>query len=148
MSTVSGVVGWVGQNKFGKYSIKLEGNDNWYNSNYEIKASKGDTVEFDDGGKKYCSKLRVISSGGKGSTTTTKASSGRGVFPVPALDGSRAIIRQNAVTNANAFFTNNEVKYSVEDLIDVAKEIEAYTSGDMDAEAAHSKMADAFEPAE
>lgn len=146
MSTVSGVVGWVGQNKYGKYSIKLEENENWYNSNYEIKANKGDTVEFDDGGKKYCSKLRVVSSGGKGSTTVTPIkSSGRGVFPVPALDGSRAILRQNAVTNANTILGNTRESYTLEALLETARSIEAYTSGDLDADAAAAKMKESFE---
>lgn len=153
MSMVTGTVGWVGQNKFGKYSIKLDGNETWYNSNYEIKAQKGDVVEFDDGGKKYCQKLKVINSSGAGYAPPTgkpasQASGRMGPFPIPAKDGQRSIIRQNAVTNANALLGNHGEPYTVEDLLQVASEIEKYTSGDLDVEKATARASLAFEPEE
>lgn len=155
MSTVTGVVGWCGKNKFGKYSIKLEGNETWYGSQYEIKASKGDTVEFDDGDKKYCNKLKVLSGGPTeaptgGSNVTRGNFNSKGVFPIPATDGQRSIIRQNAVTNANTFLQNNgsgaKKAYTVDDLLDVARQIESYTSGAGDVELSKQRVNDAFDP--
>lgn len=131
-------------NKFDKYSILVDGN--WYSSKFEIKAERGDTVEFDSGGegKKYCSKLKITaagSGGGASASPRTTTSYSKGVFPVPLLDGSRAIIRQNAVTNANAFFANNKGEYTVNELIDLAREIEAYTTGDVEASRVAEKVA-------
>ena len=129
MAKVTGQVGWVGKNKFGKYSIKLEDNDIWYNSNYEIKASKGDTVEFDDGGKKYCSKLRVIGSGGSSSSGGGSASNS---------DKERSLIRQNALRHAGVI-VSNAIDCGIEDLnteliadrtLELARRFEAYSSGE------------------
>jgi len=139
-------------NKFDKHSILVDGN--WYSSKFEIKAERGDVVEFDNGGegKKYCSKLKVVSKG-SGAPSGTAMSSGtakpaysRGAFPVPQLDGSRAIIRQNAVTNANTFLGNAKGEHTVTDLIDLARKIEAYTSGDVEAEAVKAKISAGFDP--
>lgn len=137
-------------NKFDKWSILVDGN--WYSSKYEIKANKGDEVEFDDGGKKYCQKLKVVSSGSVGAATpfTGKPAptGGKGVFPIPARDGQRSIVRQNAVTNANTLLGNVGAPYTVDDLIEVAREIEAYTTGDLDDMAAKARMESGFNPEE
>ena len=130
MSKVTGTVGWVGKNKFGKYSLKLEESSIWYNSNYEIKANKGDRVEFDDGGKQYCQKLKVV-----GSTATGLGS------PAKGTDNSfkeRSIIRQNALRHASVIISNCVGKNTDEELTDrvlaMAKRFEAYASGDLDKE--------------
>jgi len=67
----------------------------------------------------------------------------RGAFPVPPLDGTRSIIRQNAVTNANKF--HEVVGYdntadSITELLETAARIEAYTSGDDVAAAAEALL--------
>jgi hypothetical protein len=76
----------------------------------------------------------------------------RGAFPVPALDGSRSIIRQNALTQANAcvgHYLHHGLQlvsdeHSVEDLarkvIEVARIFEAYSAGDLDAKEAEAAM--------
>jgi hypothetical protein len=148
MSTVNGVVKAKSANKFG-FGIMV--NDKWYNSKYEINVEKGDEVEFDDGGKSYVRDIKVTKgSGGSavtaGSTMASKGSGGtgyaRGAFPIPANDGSRAIVRQNSITNAVALFNHLEHdKFElskVEDLaysvINIARIFEKYSSGDLDAE--------------
>ena len=53
------------------------------------------------------------------------------------LDRERAIIRQNALTNAVNFHASRayeEKELQVEDVIETAKLFEAYTSGDADKE--------------
>ena len=149
MSTVNGVVKAKSANKFG-FGIMV--NDKWYNSKYEINVEKGDEVEFDDGGKSYVRDIKVTKgSGGSavttGSTMASKGSSGtgyaRGAFPIPANDGSRAIVRQNSITNAVALYTHvvGEVATKPEELeniayavINIARIFEKYSSGDLDAE--------------
>ena len=148
MSTVNGVVKAKSANKFG-FGIMV--NDKWYNSKYEINVEKGDEVEFDDGGKSYVRDIKVTKGGGGatatgGSTMASKGSGGtgyaRGAFPIPANDGSRAIVRQNSITNAVALLVGLGLKFSDgEDMkeyaytiINIAREFEKYSSGDLDAE--------------
>ena len=144
MSNVNGVVEWAGNNKFGGFSIRVDGN--FYNSKYEIKCNVGDTVEFDAGTSgKYCNKLRVLSSSGEAPSAAPakKAHSpggSRGVFPIPKTDGQRSIIRQNALARAvEVIALMPEGMESREDIaaeaIRLAMEIERYTTGDLDAEA-------------
>lgn len=63
------------------------------------------------------------------------------VFPIPALHGDRAIIRQNALTNAREAIV---AKYSIDDspfpsnenlakeIIELASQFESWTAGDID----------------
>jgi hypothetical protein len=149
MSTVAGVVKAKSANKFG-FGIMV--NDKWYNSKSEITCGKGDEVEFDDGGKAYVRDLKVTKTGGgvsagTGSSMASKGPSGtgyaRGVFPLPANDGSRSIVRQNSITNAVALYTSvvGDVASKTKDLedmaysvINIARVFEKYSSGDIDAE--------------
>lgn len=139
MSIVTGNVKASSQTKFG-YGILV--NDKWYNSKYEIKASKGDEVEFDDGGKNYIKGLKVVGSSPVAAAPSVKASGGfsRGTFPIPAKDGQRSIIRQNSVTNAVNLYTaimataKFDVGNAVSDVLLMAREFEQYSSGDLDAE--------------
>ena len=147
MSTVTGVVKAKSANKFG-FGIMV--NDKWYNSKFEINVEKGDEVEFDDGGKSYVRDIKVTKGGGGssvtgGSTMASKGSSGtgyaRGTFPIPSNDGSRAIVRQNSITNAVTLISGlvtvdditkmEEVAYAV---INIARIFEKYSAGDIDAE--------------
>ena len=57
-------------------------------------------------------------------------------FPMDAFAPKRSINRQNALTNAVAYANEREDHMSVEDIIQVARQFEAYTTGDMDVEEA------------
>lgn len=150
--------------KFDKHAIVVDGGTGlgelWYSSKFDINCQIGDMVEFDSGpeGKKWCSKLKVLSSGNPvkdkegnirapsaGARSPAKATGGgssRG-FGEPKLSTQRSIIRQNAVTNANAFLvaTGNRCT-SIEELVKLAKEIEEYTAGDIEAKAFKAKVAE------
>jgi hypothetical protein len=61
-------------------------------------------------------------------------------FPIPALHGDRAIIRQNSITNATKLFGDmtdftNTPDYSTaaDTIISIARMFEAYSCGDLDA---------------
>jgi hypothetical protein len=145
MAQVSGVVEWAGSNKFGGYSIKVGGA--YFNSKFEIKCKKGDTVEFDSGSTgKYCNKLKVVSSGGGSEAPSNSGGSKpytRSKFPIDVEDGQRSIIRQNALTNARELYiaaaTLNKVKVddpkkAAEVVIEIARIFEGFTAGDIDAQ--------------
>lgn len=141
MAIVTGVVGWCGKNKYGKYSLKLDDNETWYSSQYEINCSKGDNVEFDNGGKKYVNKLKVTTSGGGASYTQPVNPSA----PTGTLSQrDRCIVRQNALTNARSAFdplqltSEYDAETYAQSVIDLAKEFESYTSGDFELIAANA----------
>jgi len=118
-------------NKFDKYSILV--NDTWYSSKFEIKAERGDQVEFDDGGKKFCQKLRVIAPGGGGMT-------GGSVDNKVNTSRDRSIVRQNALSHATTVvidggYKDTTVDATVDTIIEVARKFEAYSSGDEDVKA-------------
>lgn len=138
MSKVSGVVDWAGENKFGGFSIRMDGN--YYNSKFPIKCEVGDSVEFDSGTTgKYCNKLRVVSSGGGGSRPATTGGGRRGSFPIDKADGQRSIIRQNALARAVelvALFPDGieDRDAAAAESVRIAIELERFTAGDLDAE--------------
>lgn len=141
MATVQGVVERKAQNKYG-WGILVDGK--WYNSKYELKCDKDDTVEFEDGGKNYANRLKVVSSGGGGGTAKPSAGGrtySRGKFPIEPDDGQISIIRQNALGAAINYMSaaNMLAGKPADDLptiIDVARSFEEYTSGELDREAA------------
>ena len=73
------------------------------------------------------------------------------VFPIPLLHGDRAIVRQNSVTNAtravHEYITSQVTPYegTLEDyaseILRVARMFEAYSCGDLDAQAAEMMAA-------
>lgn len=71
------------------------------------------------------------------------------IFPVPALSGERAIVRQNSITNATKLVSDLQAKTKGDldvmvlagVIIEVAKRFEAYSCGDDDAEAAEAMAA-------
>jgi len=124
----SGQVAVVTKNRYG-YGMKIEGNDNWFNSKFEIGASKGDFVTFDDGGKNYINGLEKTAGG-----VSTPAGGGGSGNQVPSGGGhdkrQTSIVRQNAITNANAFFANTgNKKYNLGDLVKAAAYIALFTEG-------------------
>ena len=71
------------------------------------------------------------------------------VFPIPLLHGDRAIVRQNSVTNATKAmgdFVSDKDGISIEDyaseILRVARMFEAYSCGDLDAQAAEAMVAE------
>jgi hypothetical protein len=71
------------------------------------------------------------------------------VFPIPLLHGDRAIVRQNSVTNATKAmgdFISDKDGISIEDyaseILRVARMFEAYSCGDLDAQAAEAMVAE------
>lgn len=71
------------------------------------------------------------------------------VFPIPALHGDRAIVRQNSITNATkavADFPDSTDHTATMDayadlIIHVARKFEAYSCGDLDMQAAEAMVA-------
>lgn len=151
MATVTGVVEGV-STKFGKYSILVDGT--WYGTKEEwatVKPNKGDAVSFDNGGAKFF-KNCTITGGGSAPAASASASGSKsyskGSFPVDPEDGSRAILRQNALTNARNLFgelkEGQDMEAAVATIIEMAREFEAFTSGDTERYAAEAKVKDAF----
>jgi hypothetical protein len=70
------------------------------------------------------------------------------VFPIPALHGDRAIVRQNSITNATKavcdFMEGNPESLTeyAQMIIETARMFEAYSCGDLDAAAAEELMTD------
>lgn len=139
MAKVSGVVEVCMTNKFDaqKIALKLEGNETWYGQKREwmdVVPNKGDGVEFDDGGGKYIKYIKVNGTGGGSASAAPKPRSvnsspaGR-TFPVGKSAPERTINRQNALTAAVNYCNEN---HSPEQVIDIARMFEAYTTGDLD----------------
>ena len=119
----TGMVAVVTKNKYG-YGLKLEGNDQWFNSKFEPGCNKGDSVTFDDKDKRYIDGLKVTAS-------APEVSEGSGGSSAGGYDKRQtSIVRQNAITNANTYCALVGLKkISVEELIALAQEIEVYTLG-------------------
>lgn len=72
------------------------------------------------------------------------------VFPIPPLHGDRAIVRQNSITNATKAIADirNMTEFSgtineyASEIIRVARMFEAYSCGDLDAQAAEAMIAE------
>ena len=157
MAQVEGLVqARSGKSKFGTYGMMVD--DKWYNSKFEIKANKGDEVSFDDGEKNYIKGLKILSSSGPatGSSESRSGVSGgksysRGKFPIEQNDGQRSIIRQNSLTNAvNALghagmIEGLKIDDMIVNIINVAREFEAFSAGDLDREA-KAQLDEAFDP--
>lgn len=68
MTQHTGTIEFVSR-KYDKYAVKLEGQDGWYSTKsqyadeWDYQPKKGDEVTFDDGGKKYFSKHKVLKMG-------------------------------------------------------------------------------------
>jgi len=148
MGNVSGVVGAVRKDSRG-----LMIDDVWYSSyNAFSGVARGDTVSFEFVEKGAFKNIKgAIRKEGSGGGTAPAAAGAapkaysRGGFPIDVKDGQRSIIRQNAVTNAREVLSMAMTKDQMEGLgkddltdtvINVARRIEAYTTGDLDIEIA------------
>lgn len=104
---------------------------------------RGDTVTFEsvlDKTGKY-NNIKGVVQKVRGTATSPLAD---GTFKVlkPSLDRERCIIRQNALHNSVLFVGDHVEEPSPERIIEVARIFEAYTSGDMDLEAAKKVVND------
>lgn len=148
---VNGVV--TSKARTGK-SIQVNGN--WYGaySPETLNAvNRGDTVAFQSK-KSKCGRFNNISGAvtvsGEDAAPAAQSSApapqrqygnqGR-TFPVGALAPERTINRQNALTNAVAF-TKDNVEISPQEVIDIARLFEAYTTGDIDQAEAEAALAE------
>lgn len=135
MSIVTGVVEGC-HTKWEKYNILVNGT--WYSTKLEwanCQPAEGDTVNFDDGGKNFMKNCAIITSGGNApASAAPKAAPAKAYsaptagFPMGANDKSRAINRQNALTNA----VNYAKDASPETIISFARYFESYTTGTLD----------------
>ena len=152
--------------KFGKkptYSFK-GADGQWYNMSFKKPTFvKGEEVEFEFESTRYGNNVTTVLSshtGGTGATDTAPSPSvrtpwtgskgfsggGKGVFPIPATDGQRSIIRQNALTNARELYTAYvdmgatavprgiaDMEAAAKNIIHIAKMFEHYAAGDYEA---------------
>jgi len=131
----------------GNFKFKLDGI--WFSNKFKKapELRKGDEidVEFVHNTKfkgQFWKNVRVLHSGGGAPTPSSTGSSRPAGFPVPYTSDKRAIIRQNALTNAvNSLKTNEPMQVAEYDnkefselVIRLAMKFEAYTSGDLDNE--------------
>jgi hypothetical protein len=172
MTMMTGIVEAVStkdvNTKFGlkpTYSMKVDGN--WVKCGFKTHgASVGDEVEFDGNTGTYGMETKAVnvirrgvgaapSTGVTSSTAPaapTKTYGGGGfkekVFPIPALHGDRAIVRQNALARATDIFIAarggkpfelDESTFSL--VIGFARKFEAYTAGDLDMAQAEAESA-------
>lgn len=156
MATVQGVVGAM-SNKFDKFSIVVD--DVWYSSKFEIPCKAGDTVTFDNGDKKWCRGLKVISagsggaspapSGGGGYAKSAPAAAYKPAFPIGIDTKDRSIVRQNSLAHATSLYNacaGGMGPASEEDamkIVELARIFEDYSSGDGDAADAKAELAKA-----
>ena len=125
MSIITGQVAVVTSNKYG-FGMKIQGRDNWFNSKYEIKAQKGDVVEFEDMDKGYINSLKITGAAAPADTGSSSAPAASGGYDQRQV----SIVRQNSVTNANALLSVRKPKgYTVEELLSTAREIFSYSIG-------------------
>ena len=69
------------------------------------------------------------------------------VFPIPLLHGDRAIVRQNSITNATKAVCDfsgadapDDINVYADVIIEIARKFEAYSCGDLDAQAAEAMV--------
>lgn len=117
-----------------------EGDDITFASNstrYGMEIVEGSVVGGSSAGPRPIPAASPAPSGGRGGYTPPSKP-----FPIPALHGDRAIIRQNSLTNARELYysvtsmeTSDLAQHAAE-IIKLARMFEAYSAGDLDAAAA------------
>jgi hypothetical protein len=134
----------------------------WYNCGFDNPSViKGDEVEFDFESTKYGNKVsfesfKVVKKMDGAAPAAARSYGAKPAggsyqpkpFPIPLLHGDRAIIRQNALTNARELVscgmlkaeTNGDgtidEKTAVATIIRIARQFEAYSAGDVERMAA------------
>lgn len=130
------------------YSFQVDGT--WFKTGFKKgKMNKGDNIQFSYTEGAYGNDVDVGSITVVGADAAPATASApqrapsptygsKGVFPIPPLDGQRAIVRQNALTNARELYTSCQptVLESLEDaayeIIKIARVFESYACGDLD----------------
>jgi hypothetical protein len=171
MTMMTGIVEQVStkdvNTKFGlKPTFSMKVNGTWVKCGFKShNANPGDEVEFDGNTGTYGMETKAVNIIRKGaapvaatatvtsSTTAAPAKSFGGgfkekVFPIPALHGDRAIVRQNALARATDIFIAarggkpfelDESTFTL--VIGFARKFEAYTAGDLDMAEAQAEAA-------
>jgi hypothetical protein len=141
------------------FSVKVDGE--WYSNGFtDPRVSKGDEIAFEFTEGKYGNEFDkgTVMRVGRAEPTTAPAkdvevaapkSAPFRPFPIPALHGDRAIIRQNALSHAtklySSFITPGASVYGVDTMsfqvIELARKFEAYACGDLDMAEAKIKAA-------
>jgi hypothetical protein len=145
------------------YSFKAS-DGNWYKTGFKEEVRVGDCISFDYMPGTYGNEVNVktiVKGAAAPAATPTPAAhkqetkvypiGNKGVFPIPALDGQRSIVRQNALTNARELFvgtmppivataTKKELEMMAQRIIGVAKIFEGYTAGDTDLEEVEAEI--------
>lgn len=144
------------------YSVKGD-NGTWYNFGFnDPKIAVGQQVSFDYNAGTYGNdvvKGSLSVGGGIAAAPTATgaapvASSARPaygggrstVFPIPATDNQRSIVRQNALTNARELFQSHgmsddgDLEKMAETIIKLARQFEAYACGDTERERALAEL--------
>lgn len=131
-------------NNYGKDSIEVDGV--WFSNKfkpYPDGVIEGATVrvEFKPSTykSKFWDKIEVVGASTgpavvAGSPTPKATAMKPEIFPVPYNSTSSSIVRQNALTNAVKFVSLSDGEHTVEEVLDVAVQFEAYTSGKIDKE--------------
>ena len=152
--------------KFGQkptYSFQCT-DGKWYRTGFTAHGlSAGAVVDFEFEVDKYGNQVdaKTIVETGKaapGTVVTPAAAVARpsvggraGVFPIPPLDGQRAIVRQNALTNARELVVAYTLPLDkkgagltlpqlADEIIAIARQFEAYACGDIEAESVKAEM--------
>lgn len=140
--------------KFGtKPTFSMKVNGTWIKCGFkDPKVEVGYEVEFDGVSGTYGVETKAVNILSKGSGTPTPSGGnnaavapskavygGTKVFPIPALHGDRAIIRQNALARATDLYiaARGAKPFELEEnnldfVIRLARKFEAYTAGDLD----------------
>lgn len=153
--------------KFGpKPAYSIVANGDRFSYGFKKPAFKiGDTIDFQFTENIYgktvdLTSVRLLTKGDDRAITVTTTGTGTGKapyspptrpFPIPALHGDRAIVRQNSITNATKLVVDSVVSVGecdwealAQEVINVARMFEAYSCGDLDMEQAVA-MAEAKE---
>jgi hypothetical protein len=147
------------------YSAKVDGE--WFKLGFsKAPFGKGDSISFNYEESTYGMEMDVKSvtiaataaptlgasaPAGAAAAPRPAFTGGKGVFPIPPLDGQRSIVRQSSLANARELYCKAHTTTSIIDLDEAAHEIvrlakifEAYSCGDTIAEiAAKAKSAKA-----
>lgn len=122
----------------------------------------GDEIDFQFTENTYgknvdLTSVQMIKKGSGVAPTTASASPAKApysppakVFPIPLLHGDRAIVRQNSITNATKavcdYVGSKEDVATIQDyaeiIVEIARKFEAYSCGDLDAQAAEAMVAE------
>lgn len=138
------------------YSAKIDGE--WFKLGFSKPPfGKGDSISFNyeesTFGMEMDAKSVTITSAptptvGTATPAATRPAftGGKGVFPIPPLDGQRSIVRQSSLTNARELFCHiadpTDLEHAAHEIVRIAKIFEAYSCGDTIAEkAAKAKAA-------